>query len=164
VGVLCVIFASTTLLADEVRIPRVYKEYFTVKPPGSMDYRISDDPYIVTSQVRFAIVRYLSAIQLLSESGTPESLAATREVVNDGYALLRTATQGIDLAMRRSESRAPLLKLYLEKIWEVRWQLVTCMAELERAQGGDESKIDSATEILTWAVDRLTALLSTMRW
>jgi hypothetical protein len=158
---LCMAFTSTSMAADEV-FP--YQEYFTVKPPGSESYRISIDPSIIIGQVRLGFIRELSAMQLLSKSADPKSLVAIREVVLDGYILLRSATSGFDEAIGqdRYKSQVSQLKLYRAKVWEARYDLLNCMDELDRARRGDESKIAPAKELLKRAVNRLKSLLAIM--
>lgn len=161
IGTLFLAFVYRAATATEVDKPPL-QEYFTVKPPGSMDYRISHDRFIINAQVQLALQREMRALLMVSKSTAPESLATTREVIKDGYVLLRTATHGLDEAIKVSKYPEPLLKLYRDKVMEIRLQLVDCMADLQSAEQGDGNRIGPATERLKWSVERLKKLVRIM--
>lgn len=154
--------SATAQDAEGKRMPRAY--YFTVKPPGSMDYGISDDPGIIRGQVSLALEREVLALRTLAGANDPEQLLKIRDVVKDGYVLLRTATHGLETTINKAVGSAPMARFQRERVVEVRLDLVTCMADLERAAGtvGDDNSLNSAKEILSSSIRRLQALLQTM--
>ncbi len=137
--------------------------YFTEKPAGSVDYKISDKPFIIAAQVRRAYSREKTAIEMLSKSADLESLTAIQDVVHDGYVLLRTATHGIEQQQANSRFANPLLALRIEKIMGVRHHLLLCLNGMQNAQKwNDPSFLSDATENLETAIQLLEALMPRM--
>jgi len=138
--------------------------YFTVKPPGSVDYVISEKPSILAAQVALALQREKAALQLLTSGSSDLSQAKpAMDLVKDGYVLLRTATHGLQGLIESKKYPSPLWKMRQDKIMTVRWKLLDISLNLDNAlHWQDETYLAPATESLTEAVRLLEELLPQM--
>jgi hypothetical protein len=163
VAVLCAAWGSAALAADPQARSMGTGNYFTEKPAGSVDYKISDKPFIIAAQVRRAYMREKTAVDMLSKVSDLQSLTAIQEVVHDGYVLLRTATHGIEQAQSNSRYPNPMLALRIEKIMGVRHHLLLSLNGMQNAQKWSEpSFLTDATENLETAIRLLEALMPRM--
>lgn len=137
--------------------------YFTIRPPGSVDYVITDKPVIIAAQVRFALTRELSARQMLSGYSDFGDLTAVNDVVHDGYVLLRTAQHGIERAQSNSKFPNPILAVRAQKIRAARDELLACMNSLGLAQKWQDTRyVTEASGTLDRAIEIIQELLPKM--
>jgi hypothetical protein len=137
--------------------------YFTIRPPGSVDYVITDKPVIIAAQVRFALSRESSARQMLAGYGDFDGLTAVNDVVHDGYVLLRTAQHGIERAQSNSKFPNPILAVRAQKIRAARDELLACMNFLGLAQTWQDTRyVAEASDKLDNAIELIEAMLPQM--
>lgn len=137
--------------------------YFTVKPPGSIDYVITDKPVIIAAQVQYALRRELKAREMLSAQSDFDSLASIVEIIHDGYVLLRTAQHGLEKAQSNSKFPNPALINRTQKIRDVRDHLLVCMNSMGLAQKWEDARyVTEASETLDTVVELLEALIPEM--
>ncbi len=163
VACLAVLWAGAAAWAQTISPPLGKGNYFTVKPPGSVDYVITDKPVIIAAQVRFALSREQSAKQMLDASEDFDGLTAVNDVVHDGYVLLRTAQHGIERAQSIAKFPNPILAVRAQKIRAARDELLACMNFLGLAQKWQDTRyVSDASDKLDSAIDLIQAMLPQM--
>ncbi len=155
--------AGLPLFAQGESPPIGKGNYFTIRPPGSVDYVITDKPVIIAAQVRFALTRERSARQMLAGYSDFDALTQINDVVHDGYVLLRTAQHGIERAQSNSKFPNPALAVRAQKIRAARDELLACMNSLGLAQKWqDERYVTEASGTLDRAIELIEAMLPQM--
>ncbi len=137
--------------------------YFTVKPPGSVDYLITDKPVIIAAQVQYALKRETTARQMLAGYADFESLTPITDVIHDGYVLLRTAQHGLERAQSNAKYPNPLLATRAQKIRDARDHLLSCMNAMGNAQKWQDARyVAEASDSLDMAIEVIEALIPLM--
>jgi hypothetical protein len=117
---------------------------------------------IINGQVRLALEYERQALAMLNAAGDPGSLADMRQLVYDGYSMVRYAVSGIRWAKDKAKFPNPMLQIQDDAMEEIRAKLRTCLTELGRVAVGDGDRLAPAGECLRVTISDIETLLAGM--
>jgi hypothetical protein len=129
--------------------------------PLALGY-ISPNQTIINGQVRLALEYERQARSLLPSVGSPGVLAEARQLVYDGYAMVRFAEAGTQHNSEQSKFVNPLLKLQFDAMVQIRAKLRTCMTELANVAAGQADQLPPARQCVTVVIGDIETLLAGM--
>lgn len=129
--------------------------------PLTLGY-VTPNPTIINGQVRLALEYERQALALLPSTGNPEVLEHTRQLVYDGYVMLRIAEAGTRQYFERGRFLNPLLKPQADAMELIRARLRTCLTELGNVAGGAGDRLPPAQQCVTGVIGDIQTLLAGM--
>jgi hypothetical protein len=89
------------------------------------------DERIISTQVRLALPEMVRGYEMLTRSADQQEAAAAVSALYDSYRYLRAAQHGTEIAYNFGPFGDPLLKLRIDRIWQIRRRLLTCVDNRE---------------------------------
>lgn len=117
---------------------------------------------IINGQVRLALEYERQALALLPSTGNPGVLEDARQLVYDGYAMVRFAESGTRHNSQRGRFVNPLLKLQVDAMELIRAKLRTCLTELQNVAAGGGDRLPLAQRCVTDVIGDIETLLAGM--
>ena len=117
---------------------------------------------IINGQVRLALEYERQALALLPSAGNPGVLENARQLVYDGYAMVRFAEAGTQHNSERSKFVNPLLGLQFDAMVQIRAKLRTCLTELANVAAGQGDQLPPAQQCVTVVIGDIETLLAGM--
>jgi hypothetical protein len=117
---------------------------------------------VINGQVQLALEYESQALDMLGSAGDPRSLAAMRQLVYDGYAMMRFAVSGIRWQKDKARFDNPMLQIQDDAMENIRRKLRTCLTELGRVAAGQGDRLAPAGACLRGTIPDIQTLLLEM--
>lgn len=116
----------------------------------------------IALRTRLALPSTQRALELLTNTTDPDSLAMAVESLNNSYRYLRAAQEGTDLLIRIAKYPDPLQSIRRDQMWDVRVHLLQCLDIRGHVIPGNNDAIATCTDNVTTALSKLETLLLIM--
>jgi hypothetical protein len=117
---------------------------------------------IINGQIRLALEYERQALAKLSVAGDPGALTEMRQLVYDGYSMVRYAVSGVGWQKDKAKFPNPMLQIQTDAMDEIRAKLRTCLTELGRVAVGYGDRLAPAGECVRVTISDIETLLAWM--